>query len=123
MTTKPARTRRRQGGPGPEGREPGISSPDQLDALAIHDEFTKVFAFPDKKADVLTELKERHPARTIVFWADTMLDYEASQTAQVTFIGVCQSDANPFAGLDVHTIDDFEDRESLHAWIGTHAFN
>lgn len=90
---------------------------DQLQALGIADHFDEVYAFPDKKADVLTTLKTRHPGSPIVFWGDTILDYNASQKAQVTFIGVRKPDGNPFADLAVHTISDFEDADALHAWI------
>ncbi len=90
---------------------------DQLQALDIEDLFTEVYAFPDKKAEVLSALKERHPGRPIVFWGDTILDYNASQKAQVTFIGVRKPDGNPFADLGVHTIPDFADGAALHAWI------
>ena len=90
---------------------------DQLEALGIEDHFKEVYAFPDKKADVLSALKNQHPGRPIVFWGDTILDYNASQKAEVTFIGVRKPDGNPFSDLGVHTIPDFEDGAALHAWI------
>ena len=90
---------------------------DQLQALGIEDHFDDVYAFPDKKADVLSALKTRHPGKPIVFWGDTILDYNASQKAQVTFIGVRKPEGNPFADLGVHTISDFKDADALHAWI------
>jgi phosphoglycolate phosphatase-like HAD superfamily hydrolase len=90
---------------------------DQLQALGIQDHFAEVYAFPDKKANVLLALKKLHPGKPIVFWGDTILDYNASQKAQVTFIGVRKPDGNPFLDLGVHTISDFEDSAALHAWI------
>ena len=90
---------------------------DQLEALGIENAFEDVYAFPDKKADVLNELKARHPEQPIVFWGDTILDYQASQSAQVTFVGIRKPHANPFEKLDVHTIPDFQEGAALHAWI------
>jgi hypothetical protein len=91
--------------------------------MEITEQFAEVYAFPDKKADVLTKLKEIHPDQPIVFWGDTILDYHASQSADVTFIGVRKPEGNPFTDLDVHTIPDFEDHEGLHAWISENAVN
>ena len=94
---------------------------DQLQALAIEDHFQAVYAFPDEKTDALSQLRAHHPTRPIVFWGDTLLDYRASRSAQVTFIGVGRPDANPFEDLEVHTIPDFQDHVGLHAWIASNA--
>ncbi len=88
---------------------------DQLEALQITGEFAKVFAFPHRKAEVLRELKESHPGQAVVFWGDTLLDYEASREADVHFIGMRKPEGNPFKGLGIHTIPDFQDAEGLHA--------
>lgn len=94
---------------------------DQLEALGIPDEFAEVYAFPDKKADVLLQLKALHPGQPIVFWGDTILDYQASQKADVHFIGIRKPDDNPFENLGVHTIPDFQNGDAIHSWIATHA--
>ncbi len=94
---------------------------DQLEALQIRDQFAEVYAFPDKKADVLTKLKALHPGQPIVFWGDTILDYRASVEARVNFIGIRKPEADPFEDVDAHTIPDFEKGDELHRWIASHA--
>lgn len=93
---------------------------DQLEALDLSDHFLEVYAFPDRKADVLNRLQATHPGRPVVFWGDTLLDYQAACAAEVTFIGVRKPESNPFAHLNVHTIPDFTDAKGLHQWIADH---
>ncbi len=94
---------------------------DQLDALDIRDAFDEVYGFPDKKADVLRRLKDRHSGQPIVFWGDTLFDYEASVAARVNFIGLRKVGHSTFDTLDVHTIDDFTDADALRHWIASNA--
>ena len=94
---------------------------DQLVTLQINDAFQKIFAFPDKKADVLANLKLEHAPHPIVFWGDTKFDYEAAVSAEVAFIGLDKDSHNDFKGLNVHTIKDFTDQAGIRDWIVANA--
>ncbi len=94
---------------------------DQLGAIHLEDAFAEVYAFPNRKANVLTKLKEEHPGQPIIFWGDTILDFRAAVAADVHFIGVRKPDSNPFDDLGVHTIPDFQDHRAIHEWVATQA--
>lgn len=83
----------------------------------IHDHnlesfFEELYAFPSPKADVMLGLKAHFDAE-IVFWGDTMADYQAATEANVHFIGLTTATVNPFTHLDIPTIPDFSDKERV----------
>ena len=80
---------------------------EQLDHHGIKKMFEGVYAHPHRKADVLRELKQRS-GKGVIFWGDTIRDYQAALEAGVLFIGVERYDkADVFVGLEVPIIANF----------------
>lgn len=80
---------------------------EQLNYHGIRRLFDAVYAHPHRKADVLRELGARSGKR-VIFWGDTIRDYQAALQAEVQFIGVERYDkADVFVGLGVPVIADF----------------
>lgn len=87
---------------------------DQMEALGLRDAFAGLFAYPERKADVLRALSQSHED-PVLFWGDTMRDYQAAQEAGVAFIGVClDPERQAFGDLAVPVIVDFTDQDALH---------
>lgn len=83
---------------------------DQLEALSLIDAFEEVYAFPEQKAIALKALRDRNEGK-VVFWGDTILDWQAAQAAGVGFIGVSKPGGHQaFQDMpEVPTIPDFQD--------------
>ncbi|MEZ5328568.1 MAG: NAD-dependent epimerase/dehydratase family protein [Verrucomicrobiales bacterium] len=80
---------------------------EHLEHHRMLDFFDDVFAHPHRKAEVLRDLRETS-GKKVVFWGDTIRDYQASLEAGVLFIGVERYDkADVFVGLEVPVIANF----------------
>lgn len=90
----------------------------QVSHMGLENYFLEIYAFPARKTEVLRELRERY-GRPVVFWGDTLLDYQAACEADCGFIAV-ETDhvRRPFASMDVPKIPDFTDFEKVRklAW-------
>lgn len=81
---------------------------DQLAHHNLADLFKDTFADPNKKADVLKKLGAAFPGRKLVFWGDTIRDYDAAKAAGVYFVGVERYDRiKVFDDTSVPIIQDF----------------
>ena len=85
---------------------------EQLEHHDLISAFEEIYAHPHRKADVLVSLGQKFN-KEIVFWGDTIRDYQAAVEAQnrggtVHFVGVERYDkADVFVGLAVPVITDF----------------
>lgn len=90
---------------------------EQLAHHGMSDLFEEVFADPNKKAVVLREL-QKSSGKKVIFWGDTIRDYQAAAEAEVKFIGVERYDkADVFVGLEVPVIADFASGGGLGSMI------
>ncbi|MEL6674102.1 MAG: HAD family hydrolase [Bacteroidota bacterium] len=72
------------------------------------------YAYPAIKSQVLEDIKRSHPEAAVVFFGDTLLDWEASQKASVGFIGLgggFSSDVN------FPLIPDFQDQDAIYSLV------
>ncbi|MDA0814684.1 MAG: HAD hydrolase-like protein, partial [Verrucomicrobia bacterium] len=80
---------------------------EQLEHHGMINFFEKVYAHPHRKAEVLRNL-QKTSGKKVVFWGDTIRDFQAALEAEVLFIGVERYDkADVFVGLEVPVIADF----------------
>ncbi|BDD08109.1 hypothetical protein FUAX_05410 [Fulvitalea axinellae] len=80
---------------------------DQLSFNGISGMFEDVFAYPHDKADVLSSIKEDY-GDDILFFGDTLTDYEAAVKADVAFVGIHATEyPSPLAEKDVRLIGDY----------------
>lgn len=83
----------------------------------IEHHFQALYGYPDRKAEVLTRLKQQcdHP---IVFFGDAEADHDAAKAAGVSFILVEGSKGlQPLNGESVPTIQDFRDHGTIEKII------
>ena len=106
----------------PAARYVCSSAPDaevleQVSRRSLGRHFAAVYGGTTPKADALRAIAVSHPNRSVVFFGDSVGDYEASSQAGVAFVGVvCERDN--FQDKPVVKIRDFAHRETVdHAML------
>ena len=84
----------------------------QVSRLALGGHLAAVYGGDTPKSDALRAIATGHPDQTVVFFGDSMGDYEASCQAGVAFVGVvCERDN--FKGMPVVKLRDFAQRATV----------
>lgn len=78
----------------------------QLERRGLSRYFAAIFGATTPKADALRRVRDRHPGSPVVFFGDSMSDWEAARDAGVAFVGVT-SDGNTLGDLPVPRLADF----------------
>jgi len=91
---------------------PEVEVHEQVSRRSLGRHFASVYGGATPKPDALRAIAASHPNRSVVFFGDSVGDYEASRQACVAFVGVvCERDN--FQGLPVIKLRDFAHRETV----------
>jgi len=86
----------------------------QVSRRSLGTHFTAIFGGNTPKSEALLQIAAANPKRNVVFFGDSVSDYEAAQKAEVAFVAVaCERDN--FAGIQVVKIRDFTDQAILES--------
>ncbi|MEQ9423164.1 MAG: HAD hydrolase-like protein [Cyclobacteriaceae bacterium] len=81
----------------------------QLNYSNLWDEFEDVYGHPHAKKDVLFSIKGRYE-EDIIFFGDSLKDWQAAQEAGVQFIGIDASPyVHPLRGEPIHIVASFDE--------------
>ena len=82
---------------------------EQLRYNNLREQFKEVYGAPHKKKDVLFSIKGRFE-QEIIFFGDSMEDWQAAQDAEVQFIGIDATEfTNPLRGQPIHIVGSFDE--------------
>lgn len=82
---------------------------EQLRYSNLREQFKDVYGYPHKKRDILFSIKGRFE-HEIIFFGDSMKDWQAAQEAEVQFIGIDATQfSNPLRGQPIHMIGSFDE--------------
>lgn len=91
---------------------PEVEVHDQVARRSLARHFAAVYGGATPKPDALRAIAASHPDRSVVFFGDSVGDYEASRQAGVAFVGVvCERDN--FQGVPVVRLRDFAHRPTV----------
>ena len=93
---------------------PEVEVREQVSRRALGRHFAAVYGGATPKPDALRAIAASHPSRPVIFFGDSIGDYEASRRAGVAFVGVvCERDN--FQGMSVVKLRDFADPAAVEA--------
>jgi phosphoglycolate phosphatase-like HAD superfamily hydrolase len=85
---------------------------EQISHRSLGHHFLAVYGGATRKSDALRVVAASHPGQPVVFFGDSVGDYEASREAGVAFVGVvCERDN--FQGMPVVKLHDFVHRPTV----------
>lgn len=97
---------------------PEIEVQAQLARANLAGFFAKVYGADTPKASALRQISSLHPDRTVIFFGDSIGDWEAAKEANVAFVGVaCELDN--FAGQPIAKVSGFASQASVEEAIQT----
>lgn len=89
---------------------------DQITRRSLARHFAAVYGSDTPKSTALRAIAATHPGQPIVFFGDSVGDWEAARQAGVAFVGVTRERDN-FQGLPVLKLQDFTSPEIVQATI------
>jgi len=103
------------GWPGPRyvcSSAPELEVREQVSRRSLGPHFTAIFGGDTPKSDALRQIAAANTERSVLFFGDSIGDYEAARSADVAFVAVaCERDN--FAQMQVVKIADFANQASL----------
>jgi phosphoglycolate phosphatase-like HAD superfamily hydrolase len=91
---------------------PDVEVHEQIVRRSLGHHFSAVYGGTTPKPNALRAIAASHPHQPLVFFGDSVGDYEASRQAGVGFVGVvCERDN--FQGMDVVKLRDFAHRATV----------
>lgn len=88
----------------------------QLRRRGLSGHFAAVFGATTPKADALRNVRNRHQGSGVVFFGDSVSDWEAARDAGVAFVGVI-SEGDALGGLPVPKLTDFTNPAAIHECV------
>jgi phosphoglycolate phosphatase-like HAD superfamily hydrolase len=85
----------------------------QLQRRGLSKRFVAIFGATTPKVDALRSVCARHPSAAVVFFGDSVSDWEAARDAGVAFVGVV-SEGDSLGGLPVPKLTDFTSPATIH---------
>ncbi len=79
---------------------------EQIFRRSLQDSFAAIYGGSTTKQDALRKIAAFHKQHAVVFFGDSVGDYEASRQAKVRFVGIV-SERDNFQGMPVVTLKDF----------------
>ncbi len=82
---------------------------EQLRYSNLREQFKEVYGHPHKKKDILFSIKGRFE-QEIIFFGESMKDWQAAQEADVQFIGIDAAEfSNQLRGEPIHMVGSFDE--------------